>query len=158
MPACVDREHRAGAPEAGLHLVGDEQDAVLAQTGREPLQERGGRGDVAAFAEHRLDDDRRGLGRRGLRREQVVEPGAARGRPSASVSPSRERIGNGATKMPGRQRRVARRGSPSSTSSSPSSGACARGSCPENTITFGRPVTCLASFTAASVASAPEFA
>ena len=29
---------------------------------------------------------------------------------------------------------------------------------PENTITFGRPVACLASFTAASVASAPELA
>ncbi len=29
---------------------------------------------------------------------------------------------------------------------------------PENTMTFGRPVACLANFTAASVASAPEFA
>ena len=29
---------------------------------------------------------------------------------------------------------------------------------PENTMTFGRPVACLASFTAASVASAPELA
>ena len=48
----VDREHLAGATEAGLHLVGDEQDAVCSAALDDPVDERRRRRDVAALAEH----------------------------------------------------------------------------------------------------------
>ena len=44
MPACVTANISPGAREPGLHLVGDEQDAVLRAPGREALQERAGAG------------------------------------------------------------------------------------------------------------------
>ena len=62
----LDREHLPGSAEAGLHLVGDEQDAVLVADLGEAAEERHRRGEVAALAEHGLDDHRRGLVRRGL--------------------------------------------------------------------------------------------
>ena len=40
----LDREHLAGATEPALHLVGDEQDPVLAAPLDEPLEERFGAG------------------------------------------------------------------------------------------------------------------
>ena len=55
----VDREQLAGPTEAGLDLVGDQEDAVLAGDLAEPGQERRRRDEVAALAEDRLDDDRR---------------------------------------------------------------------------------------------------
>ena len=66
----LDREHLAGAAEAGLHLVGDEQDAVLAADLFEAAEERHRCREVAAFTELGFDDHRRGLGGRGLRLEQ----------------------------------------------------------------------------------------
>ena len=54
----LDGEHRAGPSEAGLDLVGDEQDAVLTGDLAEPWQEAGRWHDVAAFAQDGLDDDR----------------------------------------------------------------------------------------------------
>ena len=71
--ALFDREHGAGACEAGLHLVRDEQDAVLRADRRDLFEEAGGRLQVPALAEHRLDDRRCGLGRGGLAGEQVAE-------------------------------------------------------------------------------------
>ena len=77
------RPHRAGAADAGLHLVDDEQDAVavaqLAQVGQ-PARRRH---DVAAFALDRLDEDRRHVGWVGELLEQdlldVVGAGQRRG-------------------------------------------------------------------------------
>ena len=54
----ADGEQLAGPPEAGLDLVGDEQDPVLAGDLAEARQEGRRRDDVAALAEDRLDDDR----------------------------------------------------------------------------------------------------
>ena len=63
----------AGPPEPGLHLVDDEQDAVpvgaLPQAGEEPLVGR----HVAALAENRLDEERRGVGRRTQCLQHIVE-------------------------------------------------------------------------------------
>ena len=70
----VDREHPPGSTEARLHLVGDEQDAVTAAHVDDPLDEPCRCGDVAALAEHRLEDRRRRLVGRGHRLEQVGEP------------------------------------------------------------------------------------
>ena len=64
-PLVVRAPHRARAPEAGDHLVGDEERAV--HPGRSDwiaAQEAVGRDDVARGALHRLDDDGRDLARR----------------------------------------------------------------------------------------------
>ena len=55
----LDREELAGAAEAGLDLVGDEHDAVLPGQLAQPAHEVERRRHKAAFAKHRLDDDRR---------------------------------------------------------------------------------------------------
>ncbi len=52
-------EHAAGAAHAGLHLVEHQHDPVRVADGAQSLQEPGRRDDVAAFAQHRLDDDGR---------------------------------------------------------------------------------------------------
>ena len=75
------REHLAGTPDAGLHLVEDQQDAVPVaqrpQAGEEPVR----RHEVAALALDRLDQDRGDLARRHVAGEQhvldVVEDGLA---------------------------------------------------------------------------------
>ena len=54
----LDGEEPAGPSEARLDLVGDEQDPVLPGDLPEARQEPRRRDDVAALAEHRLDDDR----------------------------------------------------------------------------------------------------
>ena len=51
-------EHRPGAREAGLHLVGDEHDVVGAAPGQQCGQEALGGDDEPALALDRLDDDR----------------------------------------------------------------------------------------------------
>ena len=50
-------EHLAGAPVAGLHLVGDQQNAEFAGQLTEARQEAGRRHNVATLAEDRLHDD-----------------------------------------------------------------------------------------------------
>ena len=95
----LDGEHLAGATEAALHLVGDEQDAVLPAALDEAGQERVRRGDVAALAEHRLEDHRRGLVGRGHRLQQVVEARRAPRSTSASWSAA-SGSGYGATNTP----------------------------------------------------------
>ena len=55
----LEGEHLARASHAGLHLVGDEQNAMLLREIAQPLQKRLRRNDVAPFALDRLDDDRR---------------------------------------------------------------------------------------------------
>ena len=75
----LDREHLAGPPEAGLDLVGDEQDPVLAGDLAEPRQEPRRRHDVAALAEDRLDDDRRDA----VRVDELVERQVELGLPVA---------------------------------------------------------------------------
>ena len=64
-------------PDAGLDLVGDEEDPVGAGDLAEARQEAGRRDDVAALAEDRLDDDRRhvlGVGQRVQRQVQLLLP------------------------------------------------------------------------------------
>ena len=57
----LDGEHLAGAAEAALHLVDDEQDAVVDAPLGDAFDEGLGCRDVAALADHRLDDDGRHL-------------------------------------------------------------------------------------------------
>ncbi len=61
----LDREELAGAAEAGLHLVGDEDDPVAVAEPANPCEELGRRNVEAALALHRLEHDRgNGLGAR----------------------------------------------------------------------------------------------
>ena len=55
----LDREHLSGAAEAGLHLVDDEDDAVVVADPAHALEELRRRDDEAAFALDGLDHDRR---------------------------------------------------------------------------------------------------
>ena len=70
---CSSAPELSGPTEAGLDFVDDEQDAVvvgaLPQTGEEPLVG----GHVAALAQHRLDEERRGVCGRRQRLQDVVE-------------------------------------------------------------------------------------
>ena len=79
----LGRERAAGATEAALHLVEHQQDAVLVAALSQPGQPREGRHDVAALAEHRLDDHRRQ--RAGLGGEDLVELGQRGVHGAASV-------------------------------------------------------------------------
>ena len=65
----ADREDLAGAGEARLDLVGDQQDPVLPGDLPEPRQEPGRRDEVAALADDRLHDDRGHL----VREDELVE-------------------------------------------------------------------------------------
>ncbi len=58
VPVCSHAEHLAGAAEAGDHLVGDQQRAVLVRESLHAGQELRRRDDVARRALHGLDDDR----------------------------------------------------------------------------------------------------
>ena len=78
---CWTANSSPGPPEAGLDLVGDEQDAVLAGDLAQPRQEARRRHDVAALAEDRLDDDRRDL----LRVDELVERQVELGLPVAGA-------------------------------------------------------------------------
>ena len=60
-PSCSTAQNLPGAADPALHLVGDEQDAVLVAELPQPGQEAGRRDDVAALALDRLDEDRRDL-------------------------------------------------------------------------------------------------
>jgi hypothetical protein len=51
-------EHAAGAADAALHLVEDQEDSVLVADRAQPGKETRGRHQVAAFALERLDQDR----------------------------------------------------------------------------------------------------
>ena len=66
----LGRPHRAGAADAGLHLVEHEQDAVLVAQPPQVGEPAGGRDDVAALALDRLDEDRRHVARVGELAEQ----------------------------------------------------------------------------------------
>ncbi len=56
-------EERAGASDAGLHLVGNKEDAVLAANRDQLVEKLFGRRHEAAFAQHRLNDhSRHGFG------------------------------------------------------------------------------------------------
>ena len=70
----VAREQLAGAAEAGLHLVGDEQHVALAADPRARGEIAGRRHDDAALALDRLDEERGGVRRdRALERRRVAE-------------------------------------------------------------------------------------
>ena len=69
----LDAEHLAGAREAGLHLVGDQQDAVLVADRAQRLEQFGRRRMEAALALHRLDDDRRDVDRIDVGAEEIFD-------------------------------------------------------------------------------------
>ena len=50
-------EQLAGAGKAGLHFVGNQQDAVFVADLAQAFKQGGGHGVEAAFALHRLQDD-----------------------------------------------------------------------------------------------------
>ena len=74
-----------GAAEAGLHLVDDEDDAVLVADPAQPAHELARRDDEAALALHRLDHDRRDVLGGDLRDERALERGERRRRVGAAV-------------------------------------------------------------------------
>jgi len=55
----LDREPLAGAADAALHFIDNEQDTVPVADATQFLHERRGRDDVAAFALHGLNEDGR---------------------------------------------------------------------------------------------------
>ena len=71
----VHGEHLAGAGKAGLHLVGDQQDAVLVADLAQRRHEIARRLVEAALALHRLEDDRGNAVRIDIGLEQLVERG-----------------------------------------------------------------------------------
>ena len=81
----LDREQLAGAREAGLHLVDDQADPVLVADRAQPLHELLSRGQEAALALDRLDDDRRDLLGRHLRDEELPQLGERGARVGAAV-------------------------------------------------------------------------
>jgi hypothetical protein len=74
-PEVLHREHAPGPAEAGLDLVGDEDDPVTVADRAQPLHVRARRGDEPSLAQLRLDDDRRHVLRRDVRLEEPLEPG-----------------------------------------------------------------------------------
>ena len=75
MPACVTANISPVRPNPDCTSSAMNRIPCSRHRVRELLQEACRCGDVATFAEHRLDDDGRGLGRCGLRQEQMVEAG-----------------------------------------------------------------------------------
>ena len=69
----LHREHPAGAPEARLHLVGDEDDPVPVAERAKALDVRARSRNEATLAELRLEDDRRDVLRRDVRLEDALE-------------------------------------------------------------------------------------
>ena len=84
----LDREERAGAAEAGLHLVGDEHDAVLVAELAQASQVGRGRGHEPALALDRLDHDRGDRLRSDARRERPAERIERLGRGVAVARPA----------------------------------------------------------------------
>ena len=74
----LDGEELAGAAETGLDLVGDEHDSVAVAELTELAHEVDRRGDEAALAEDRLDDDRGHAVRGDLGLEEVAQVGKRR--------------------------------------------------------------------------------
>ena len=152
----LDREPVAGATEPALHLVGDEEDPVLLAALGDALDERRRRGHVAALAEHGLDDHRGRLGRRGLGEQQPVE--RRQRAVDRGLLVGRERVGERAHVDASRAAGRGRRGRPVFDVVIAIAMWVRPWNDPWNTTMFGRLVACFASFTAASVISAPELA
>ena len=107
-PECSTANMRPVRGEAGLHLVGDEQDAVLRADLGHAAHERRRRGQVAALAEHRLHHERRGLAGRGLRlRAASRRSASARATAVGFVDAPRERARERRREDAGGQRLVA---------------------------------------------------
>src|SRR3989441_4075479 len=92
----LDREHLPGSPEAGDHLVADEQRADLSRQRAQLAQIAGRRHDVPRGALHRLDDDRGDVVRRlerDLRPQEVDAMPLARRERLAEGAPRAGRVG-----------------------------------------------------------------
>ena len=144
---------RAGAAEAGLHLVGDHNDAVLVADRAQSAHELGRRHDEAALALDRLEHDRRHLfcGARAARSARSSSAQRLR-RPSGSPVRVRERD---AVDL-GRERPEARPCTGASWTSSDIAISVRPWNPPSKAITAGRRVYARAILTAFSIASAPE--
>src|SRR5205823_14722578 len=95
----LDGPHLSGAPGAGLHFIGHQQNAVLIADAPQLLQELGGSDNVSALALHRLNEDCGNLLRRqrGLEKLFFDETGAIYGvllGIAAFRTPIEVRIGN----------------------------------------------------------------
>ena len=66
-------KERTGSSESGLNFIEDQHDAVPVANLAQTVQKCGRCGDEAAFAEDRLDDDRRDAVRRDAAFEERVE-------------------------------------------------------------------------------------
>ena len=86
----LEREEAPGAPDAGLHLVADEQRARLAAQRLRALQVVGRR-QVHALALDRLDDERRHVAARELALERVAGRRTATGSQPGSSGPKPSR-------------------------------------------------------------------
>ncbi len=99
----LHREHAARPAEPGLNLVRDEHDPVPVADRAQPFDESARSRDEAALAELRLEDDRRDVLGRDVRREHALErrqrglrrpgrgirSGTERGRPRAQTGRAR---------------------------------------------------------------------
>ena len=89
-PQCSIAQNRPVRPKPGLDLVRDEQDAVLGGELPQARQEPGGRHDVAALADDRLDDERGDPARvHELREQRRHGAPPSRARSAASSPPPR---------------------------------------------------------------------
>ena len=150
----VAREQVAGAGEAGLHLVGDEDDAVGAAPLGERRQEARRRDDEPALALDRLDDDG-GQVRRRRPASRSRRSRAAR-RPAPSTPAVAERVGQRRAVDLGARTGRSRACRACSSRSAPSSGWCGRGTRGRTRRPPALRCGARAILTAFSTASAPE--
>ena len=71
-PACSEANICAGATDAALNLIGDEEDAVLVAERAKRGEVIGRRHDVSALALNRLDEDGGDVARVELPREEIA--------------------------------------------------------------------------------------
>src|SRR5262249_6210618 len=143
-------------PETGLHLVDHQQDAVLvgalAQAGEEPLVG----GHVAALTEHRLNEERGGVGGGGSGAAGGIQLGPGERR-RARYTPGPKGLGGGGACTPAINGEKPERNLVPDVVSE-AAATVRPWKPPWNTMTLGLPVACRDSRSAASTASLPELA
>ena len=146
----LDREEPAGAAEAGLDLVGDEDDAVAVAEPAQAAHELGRSHDEATFALYGLEHDRRDLLGRDTHRKRAVELASADSASGPSVGVrERDRVDLGRERPEPGLVRMSLGGGHIAISVRPWKP-------PSNAMTAGRRVYDRAILTAFSIASAPE--
>ena len=147
---CSIANIRAVRPKPGLHLVGDEHDAVPVADRAQPCDERRGRGDEASLALLRLEHDRGHVLGGDVGDEHALELCQSVLRRHAAV---RVRVGRAVDLgREGPETELVRH---AAWTSSSATGACGRGRRPRTRSRPGRPVYRRANLTAFSTASVP---